>query len=306
MPTLEQIQAKLKKLQAQADALIARQTEVAVDEIRDLMHKHGLTTEDIGGSAKATRSARGLNGHAGNEKSKNMGTVKAAKYRDHKTGATWTGHGRAPGWIAGAKDRSQFLIEGASEPESEAKAAVTGAKRTKGQPKGAQPPKYLNPKTGATWSGRGPAPAWLATVKDRSKFLIDGATAAPGSVGQKGAKGAKGAIKVATKAATKAGKAKSAATSGAVSKKAAAKKVVAKKAAASKKTAAKKATAGTRKVAAKKGAGKSAAKPAAKNITAKKTAAKAAKKAPARKAAAKTVAPSAAAAPQTAQDEASA
>ncbi|MEW9583555.1 H-NS histone family protein [Paraburkholderia sp. DGU8] len=306
MPTLEQIQAKLKKLQAQADALIARQTKVVVDEIRDLMLKHGLTTEDIEGSAKATRSARGLNGHAGNEKSKNMGTVKAAKYRDHKTGATWTGHGRAPGWIAGAKDRSRFLIEGASEPQSEAKAAVSGAKRTKGQPKGAQPPKYLNPKTGATWSGRGPAPAWLATVKDRSKFLIDGATAAPGSVGQKGAKsakgtkGAKGAIKVATKAATKAGKARSAATSGAVSKKAAAKKVVAKKAAA------KKAAAGTRKVAAKKGAGKTAVKPAAKNTTAKKTAAKAARKAPARKAAAKTAAPSTAAAPQTAQVEASA
>jgi DNA-binding protein H-NS len=303
MPTLEQIQAKLKKLQAQADALIARQTKVVVDEIRDLMLKHGLTTEDIEGSAKATRSARSLNGHAGNEKSKKMGTVKAAKYRDHKTGATWTGHGRAPGWIAGAKDRSQFLIEGASEPKSEAKAAVSGAKHTKGQPKGAQPPKYLNPKTGATWSGRGPAPAWLATVKDRSKFLIDGATAAPGSVGQKGAKsakGTKGAIKVATKAATKAGKAKSAATSGAVSKKAAAKKVVAKKAAA------KKAAAGTRKVAAKKGAGKTAVKPAAKNSTAKKTAAKVAKKAPAHKAAAKSVAPSAAAAPQTAQVEASA
>jgi DNA-binding protein H-NS len=305
MPTLEQIQAKLQKLQAQADALIARQTQVAVDEIRDLMLKHGLTAEDIEGSAKATRSARALNGHAGNKKSKNIGTVKAAKYRDRKTGATWTGHGRAPGWIAGAKDRSQFLIEGASEAKSEAKAAVTGAKPTKGQPKGAQPPKYLNPKTGATWSGRGPAPAWLASVKDRSKFLIDGATAAAGSVGQKGAKGAK-ATKGATKLATKAGKTKSAATSGAVSKKAAAKKVVAKKAAASKKTAAKKATAGTRKLAAKKGAGKSAAKPAAKNITAKKTAAKAGKKAPARKAAAKTVAPSAAAAPQNAQVEASA
>src|SRR3954453_24245406 len=219
MPTLEQIQAKLQKLQAQADALIARQTQVAVDEIRDLMLKHGLTAEDIEGSAKATPSARALNGHAGNKKSKNIGTVKAAKYRDRKTGATWTGHGRAPGWIAGAKDRSQFLIEGASEPKSEAKAAVTGAKPTKGQPKGAQPPKYLNPKTGATWSGRGPAPAWLASVKDRSKFEMAGPTAAAGSVGQKGEKGAKGATKLATKAATKAGKAKSAATSGAVSKK---------------------------------------------------------------------------------------
>ncbi|MFL9966337.1 H-NS family nucleoid-associated regulatory protein [Paraburkholderia sediminicola] len=287
MSTLEQIQAKLKKLQAQADALIARKAQVAVDQIRELMLKHGLTTEDIEAKAKASRVARGLNGHAGAGKSKSIGPAKVAKYRDHKTGATWTGHGRAPGWIAGVKDRTQFLIHGASELKSEAKAVLTRVKRAKGQPKGAQPPKYLNPKTGATWSGRGPAPAWLATVKDRTKFLIDGATAAS---------------KVASKAASKAGKAKSAATSGAVSKKAAAKKVVAKKAAAAKKTAAKKATAATRKVAARKGA----AKPAAKKITAKNPAGKAPRKAPARKAAAKTVANSAPAAPQAAPVEASA
>jgi DNA-binding protein H-NS len=283
MPTLEQIQTKLKKLQAQADVIIARKAQLAVDQIRDLMLKHGLTTEDIEAKAKAKRAARGLNGHAGSGKAKASASGKPAKYRDHKTGATWTGHGRAPGWIAGVKDRTQFLIEGASELKSAAKAVVAHAKGGKGQPKGAQPPKYVNPKTGATWSGRGPAPAWLATVKDRTKFLIDGAVVKP-------------AAKAATKAAAKAGKAKSAATSGAVSKKAAAKKAVAKKAVASKKTAAKKAPA-TRKVAAKKGA--------AKKITAT-TATKAARKAPARKAAAKTVAPGAAAAPQTSPVQASA
>ena len=33
----------------------------------------------------------------------------AAKYRDPATGATWTGRGVAPKWIAG-KDRVQFAI----------------------------------------------------------------------------------------------------------------------------------------------------------------------------------------------------
>lgn len=261
MPTLEQIQAKLKKLQAQADVLIARKAQVAVNQIRDLMLKHGLTTADIEAKAKARRAAKGLNGHAGNGMAKVAGTGKPPKYRDHKTGATWTGHGRAPGWIAGVKDRTQFLIDGASESKSVAKAAVTHAKSIKGQPKGAQPPKYLNPKTGATWSGRGPAPAWLATVKDRTKFLIDSAAAAAADVGHQ--------------AATKAGKAKSSATSGAVSRKAAARKVVAKKARASRKTAAKKATAATKKVATKK-------------VAARKGAAtKVARKAPVRKPAVK-------------------
>ena len=67
---------------------------------------------------------------------------------------------------------------------SKAKAAVkkaskvVGATSTKGQPKGPQPAKYRDPKSGATWSGRGPTPVWLASAKDRSKFLINGAGAA--------------------------------------------------------------------------------------------------------------------------------
>lgn len=244
MPTLEQIQAKLKKLQAQADVLIARKAQVAVDQIRELMLKHGLTTADIEAKAKARRAARGLNGHAAGGKAKAAGAGKSLpKYRDHKTGATWTGHGRAPAWIAAVKDRTQFLIEGASELKSAAKAAVTQAKgKSKGQPKGAQPPKYLNPKTGATWSGRGPAPAWLATVKDRTRFLIDGASAASNVAAKK--------VVTAKKAVAKKG---TAATKKAVAKKSAA-KPAAKKAAA-KKTAVKK-TATARKAPGRKAGGK--------------------------------------------------
>ncbi|HDR9377078.1 TPA: H-NS histone family protein, partial [Burkholderia multivorans] len=38
------------------------------------------------------------------------------------------------------------------------------------KPKRTLPPKYRNPKTGETWSGRGRAPAWLG--KNRTRFLI--------------------------------------------------------------------------------------------------------------------------------------
>ncbi|MGF6260611.1 DNA-binding protein H-NS [Paraburkholderia youngii] len=283
MPSLEQIQAKLKKLQAQADVLIARKAQAAVDQIRELMLKHGLTTADIEAQAKARRSARGLNGNTGTGRGRPAGVSKAArsatpaKYRDPKTGATWTGHGRAPGWIAGAKDRTVFLIDAASASQA---AATPAAKRGKGQPKGAQPPKYLDPKTGATWSGRGPAPAWLASVKDRSKFLIDGASAA--------------AAPKAAKTAAKSGQAK--ATASAVGKKTTAKKAVAKKATrktAVKKTAARKATPASRKAAVKKTAGR-------------QSAVKMARKAPARKAAAKSTAAPVAAAPQTPETQAGA
>ncbi|MFM0074308.1 H-NS family nucleoid-associated regulatory protein [Paraburkholderia sediminicola] len=235
MPTLEQIQAKLKKLQAQADVLIARKAQVAVDQIRDLMLKHGLTTADIEAKAKARRAARALNGHAAGGKAKAAGAGKSLpKYRDHKTGATWTGHGRAPAWIAAVKDRTQFLIEGASELKSAAKAAVTHAKgKSKGQPKGAQPPKYLNPKTGATWSGRGPAPAWLATVKDRTKFLIDGAAATSNVAAKKVVTAKKAVAKKGTAATKKAAAKKSAAKP--TAKKAALKKIAVKKTATARK-----------------------------------------------------------------------
>ncbi|SDE09380.1 H-NS histone family protein [Paraburkholderia lycopersici] len=33
-------------------------------------------------------------------------------------------------------------------------------------------PKYQDPKTGVTWSGKGRAPAWIRDVKNRDRFLI--------------------------------------------------------------------------------------------------------------------------------------
>jgi DNA-binding protein H-NS len=109
-----------------------------------------------------------------------------AKYRDPKTGATWSGRGPAPAWLASAKNRAKFLIEGADTKATSTRVKQARKKDSltkvapspkKAQPKGKQPAKYRNPETGATWSGRGPAPAWLAAEKDRSKFLIDAAAA---------------------------------------------------------------------------------------------------------------------------------
>lgn len=153
---------------------------------------------------------------------------KSPKYLHPKTGATWTGHGRAPAGIANVRDRSKFLTAGVAEtapavsasPVSKTKSAAKKASKSgssagahRGQRTGRQPSKYRDPKSGATWSGKGPAPAWLAAVKDRSKYLIDGASA------------------VSPKAATgsKVGKSQSSG-SGAIAKKAPTEKVAARKA----------------------------------------------------------------------------
>ncbi|OAJ60782.1 hypothetical protein A6V36_03050 [Paraburkholderia ginsengiterrae] len=245
--TLEAIQAKMKKLQAQADALIAKELTTVLKTIHELMEKHGITTADIdahvGGKKRAKKAgaktvSKGSSGavkyrdpktgatwtghgrapswiasaknrdkflfdsSVATAKTVSAGKVKAAgnyvrgpqpaMYQDPKSGATWSGRGRAPSWIAEAKDRNKFLIAGGAEATGAASAGVVskakilakkaskavGATSAKGQPKGPQPAKYRDPKSGATWSGRGPAPAWLAGAKDRSKFLIDGAGAA--------------------------------------------------------------------------------------------------------------------------------
>ncbi|MFM0387608.1 H-NS family nucleoid-associated regulatory protein [Paraburkholderia dipogonis] len=169
--TLEAMQAKIKKLQAQADALIAKQSSGVIEKIRELMAKHGLTTADIdahvGGKQRATKAVA---------KTTSKGSAAAVKYRDPKSGATWTGHGRAPGWIAAAKNRDKYLVDAGATavkplPAKKAKSAGDYVR-------GPQSAMYQDPKSGATWSGRGRAPAWLAHAKDRSKFLIAGSAEA--------------------------------------------------------------------------------------------------------------------------------
>jgi hypothetical protein len=78
MPTLEQIQATMKKLQLQADALIAKKAQSAVDQIRRLMLAHGLTTEDIEAKAKAKREGKAASGAAVSAKSSKVSGMHCA------------------------------------------------------------------------------------------------------------------------------------------------------------------------------------------------------------------------------------
>jgi DNA-binding protein H-NS len=161
------------------------------------MDQHGLTTADIdahsatkkrAGRPSGAASAKGSGGKAVTKAKAAKGKL-PPKYRDPKTGATWSGHARPPAWIAKVRDRTKFLIDGAgaevaAKGVSKAKAApkkTSAAARTiasTGRRKGALPAKYRDPKTGATWSGHARPPAWIANVRDRTKFLI-GDVAAP-------------------------------------------------------------------------------------------------------------------------------
>jgi DNA-binding protein H-NS len=163
MATLQDLQARIAKLKAQAEQIAKKQSLAVLAKIRDLMEKHGLTTADI--------DAYDISWNPGTGKvARNYAT--AARYRNPRTLATWTGHGRAPAWIANAKNRDRFLIDG----ETATSPAAAKQPKPGGYVRGPQAPKYRDPATGATWSGRGKAPAWLAGAKDRTAYLIDTAT----------------------------------------------------------------------------------------------------------------------------------
>ena len=242
MATLSEIQAKIQKLQAQAAEIAKKQSTKVLAEIRNLMDKHGVTIAHI--ESYLGESGRGQKAPSSKLSATYAG---AEKYRDPKTGATWTGRGRAPAWIANAENRSRFLIEAdtTTPPVAASKQPKAG-----NYVRGPQAPKYRDPESGATWSGRGKAPAWLASAKDRTTYLIDKVTDEP--VAPDAAPAKKTAAK---KVASKKVGAKKAVTKKVASKKVAADKTAAKKEAskttAVKKAAAKKARAPGKKVSAK-------------------------------------------------------
>jgi DNA-binding protein H-NS len=191
--TLEAIQAKMDKLKTQADALIAKQSSGVIEKIRELMAKYGLTTADIDAHSDGKRRAA-----KAVVKTMSRGSAAAVKYRDPKSGATWSGHGRAPSWIAAAKNRDKFLVDGSTATTKPA--SVSKAKAAGNYVRGPQPAMYQDPKSGATWSGRGRAPAWIAETKDRSKFLIAGGVQATVATNAAVVSKTKAAVKKASKA----------------------------------------------------------------------------------------------------------
>ncbi|WP_116137406.1 H-NS family nucleoid-associated regulatory protein [Trinickia diaoshuihuensis] len=167
MATLESIEMKIKRLQEQAEAIRTKQAVASLERIVELMRKSGVTVSDI----ETYLSGKKRGGRAASNGSISHAPA-AVKYRDPKSGATWSGRGRAPAWIAQVKNRNKFLVDGHA---SGALNGVAGETKRQGDyVRGPQPAKYRHPETGVTWSGRGRAPAWLADAKDRSKFLIEG------------------------------------------------------------------------------------------------------------------------------------
>jgi DNA-binding protein H-NS len=176
MATLSAIQKQIADLEKQAAAIQKSEVGAATAKIKELMGKYHLTASDLGLPSAAGRKSTKLG--AAKRKPVARKTAGIPKFRDPKTGQTWTGNGKAPGWIAGAKNRDKFLI---NAPAAAAQAAVT-----KPAPKKRAAKKSVAA-VAKVDTAKAAAPAVPAVKKTRAKK----ATSASAAVAKKPARAAK-------------------------------------------------------------------------------------------------------------------
>lgn len=89
--SLKELEASLAVLDAEIAAVRKAESAAALKKVHELLSDFGFTQQQLF-PLKASEKKR------------------TPKYRDEETGATWTGVGKPPAWIAG-KNRNDFLIE---------------------------------------------------------------------------------------------------------------------------------------------------------------------------------------------------
>ncbi len=117
MSKLASIRKQIAALEAEAERIARQEMSGAIAKVKEIMTEFGLTIEHLQSAVggKTRKVAKKV-------KAKRIGGG-IAKYADPKTGKTWSGFGRAPAWILGAKNRDAFLVDKSSVKPSEAPVA---------------------------------------------------------------------------------------------------------------------------------------------------------------------------------------
>ncbi len=116
MSQLTALKKQIAALEAKAELIAKAEMSSAIAKVKDIMAEFNLTIEHLTQAVGGKRAAKKTKTKA---KAK---TASVAKYADPKTGKTWSGFGRAPGWIAGAKNRDAFLVGASPAVDAVAKA----------------------------------------------------------------------------------------------------------------------------------------------------------------------------------------
>jgi len=104
MATYKELMEQKEALEAQLAEARATEVSDVIEKIRGLMAEYDLSVDDI-----AAKRRRGRPAGVGRAKAATKAKSELPpKYMDPKTGATWSGRGRAPAWLG--KNRARFLI----------------------------------------------------------------------------------------------------------------------------------------------------------------------------------------------------
>ena len=122
--SLEVIEKRIAKLQAEAEAIKAKEAVGVIDRIRAAVAHYGLTVEHIFGThgVKPARGrspkaavAKGSHKRLGVRTSPIKGTKAPIKYRD-SAGNSWSGRGSQPRWLRAAIDSGKRIEDFAAKP----------------------------------------------------------------------------------------------------------------------------------------------------------------------------------------------
>jgi len=127
MSKLTALKKQIATLQAQAERIAKEEASSALAKVKQIMAEFNLTIEHLTATVTGKPAAKKATVKA----TPKVKAASVAKYADPKTGKTWSGFGRAPGWIAGAKNRDAFLVDKsgikATDPTFKAPAAAKKA-----------------------------------------------------------------------------------------------------------------------------------------------------------------------------------
>lgn len=134
--SLESVEKQIAARQQELEKVKAKHREHAIKEIQRIMLGAGLTLKDLEGATLAVKGR----------------PPAAMAYKDPGSSATWSGRGPAPRWLV--------AYEIAGGKRSDLLKAAPFKKKVKGAYEPV--PRYKDPTSGKTWSGRGRVPQWVA------------------------------------------------------------------------------------------------------------------------------------------------
>ena len=100
MPSLQELLEQKEALDREIESTKQQERAQAIEKVRSLMSQYGLTVADLAVRNPARKGT--------------TGKKVAAKYRNTKTGETWSGRGLQPKWLkaqlAAGKKLSDFAV----------------------------------------------------------------------------------------------------------------------------------------------------------------------------------------------------